>query len=48
MNFEIIMPTKSTDQDEFKIFLACADDGKGNDITNDLAPLPTFEEWLNR
>lgn len=34
--------------DVFKIFLTCADDGKGGDITNGGAPLPTFNEWINR
>jgi len=34
--------------DAFKIFLVCADDGKGGDITNGGAPLPTFNEWINR
>ena len=35
-------------RDEFEIFLHCANDGKGGDITNGGAPLPTFEQWMNR
>jgi len=34
--------------DEFQIFLACADDGNGGDVTRNGAPLPTFEEWMER
>ncbi len=26
---------------------ACADDGKGGDITRNGAPLKTYEEWIN-
>ena len=37
--------TRGTLEDEFEIYLACADDGKGNDITTG-KPLKTFEEWL--
>ena len=33
---------------EFDIFIACADDGNGGDVTNGGAPLPTFDEWLDR
>ncbi len=32
---------------EYQIYLACADDGKGGDITRGGAPLKTYEEWLN-
>jgi hypothetical protein len=39
---------RGTNEDEFDIFLHCADDGKGGDITRGGAPLPTFEEWLAR
>ena len=31
---------------EYDIYLACADDGKGGDITRGGAPLKTFDEWL--
>lgn len=37
--------TRGTLEDEFEIYIACADDGKGNDITTG-KPLKTFEEWL--
>jgi len=33
-------------QDEYQIYLDCADDGDGNDITTG-EPLKTFDEWLN-
>lgn len=38
---------RGTNQDEYEIYLACANDGKGGDITRDGAPLKTYEEWLN-
>lgn len=31
---------------EYQIYLACADNGKGMDITNG-KPLKTFEEWVD-
>lgn len=37
---------RGANEDEYEIYLACADDGKGNDFTTGL-PLKTFEEWLN-
>ena len=37
---------RSNNSNEYKIYLACADDGKGNDVTTG-KPLKTFEEWLN-
>jgi hypothetical protein len=36
----------SNDQ-EYQIYLACADDGKGGDITRGGAPLKTYDEWIN-
>lgn len=35
----------SNDQ-EYQIYLACADDGNGGDITRGGAPLKTYEQWL--
>lgn len=32
--------------DEYQIYLTCANDGKGGDITRDGQPLLTYEEWL--
>jgi len=46
--FECRTELRGTHWDEFQIFLSCADDGKGGDITRGGAPLPTFEEWLAR
>ena len=31
---------------EYLIYLHCADDGNGRDITNGLQPLKTFDEWI--
>ncbi|MEJ6534002.1 hypothetical protein [Pseudoalteromonas lipolytica] len=31
---------------EYQIYLSCANDGEGNDITTG-KPLKTYEEWLN-
>lgn len=39
---------RGTNEQEFDIFCTFADDGNGRDITNNLAPMPTFEEWLTR
>ena len=36
---------RGTNDDEYQIYLACADDGKGIDITTNL-PLKTYSEWL--
>ena len=36
---------RGTNRDEYDIYLACANDGKGLDITTG-QPLKTFEEWL--
>lgn len=36
----------SNDQ-EYQIYLSCADDGKGGDITRNGLPLKTYGEWLN-
>lgn len=38
--------TRGTNDDEYQIYLACANDGKGGDITRGGAPLKTYEEWL--
>lgn len=38
---------RGTNEQEYDNYLACADDGKGNDITRPGQPLKTFEEWLN-
>ena len=38
---------RGTNQDEYEIYLACADDGKGGDITRDGKPLKTYDEWLS-
>ena len=30
----------------WQTYTACADDGKGGDVTNNGAPLKTFKEWM--
>lgn len=46
---ELLWQTKArgTNDDEYQIYLACADDGNGGDITNNHEPLKTYDEWLN-
>ena len=39
---------RGSNQDEYEIYLACADNGKGGDITRNGAPLATYDEWINR
>lgn len=35
-----------THDQRYQVYLVCADDGHGGDITNDGKPLKTFEEWM--
>ena len=37
--------SRGTNEQEYQIYLACADDGNGNSIT-DGKPLKTYQEWL--
>lgn len=37
---------RGTNDQEYQIYLACADDGKGGDITREGAPLKTYSEWV--
>ena len=37
---------RGTNSQEYEIYLAFADDGKGGDITRNGEPLKTFEEWI--
>lgn len=40
--------TRGSNEEEYQIYLACADDGKGMDITTGCTlPLKTYDEWLN-
>lgn len=41
-------PIRGTNEDEFEIFLTFAVDENGNDSTRNGAPMPTFDEWMNR
>lgn len=38
---------RGSNYDEYKIYLSCADNGQGGDITRNGAPLKTYDEWLN-
>ena len=38
---------RGTNDQEYQIYLACADNGQGGDITNNGSPLKTYQEWLN-
>ena len=40
-------PVRGSNDQEYQCYLACADDGKGGDITRNGAPLKTYDEWLN-
>lgn len=40
-------PVRGPQRDEYDIYLACADNGRGGDITRGGVPLKSFEEWLN-
>ena len=37
---------RGTNSDEYEIYLTCADDGKGNDLTTG-EPLKSYEEWMD-
>jgi len=37
---------RGPNEDEYKIYLSCADDGNGNDFTTG-KPLKSYDEWLN-
>lgn len=39
--------SRGTKDDDYRVYLACADNGSGGDITRNGAPLKTYEEWLN-
>lgn len=39
---------RGTNDNEYQIYLACADNGKGGDITRNGAPLLTYDEWLRK
>ena len=38
---------RGTNDQEYQIYLDCADDRQGGDITRNGAPLKTYDEWLN-
>ena len=37
---------RGSSEQEYQIYLDCADDGKGGDVTRNGKPLLTFDEWL--
>lgn len=39
--------SRGSNNDEYQIYLSFANDGNGGDITNNNAPLKSFDEWIN-
>ena len=39
-------PVRGSNEQEYQLYLDCADDGKGGDVTRNGKPLLTFDEWL--
>ena len=39
-------PLRGSNDAEYQIYLDCANDGKGGDITRPGKPLKTYDEWL--
>ena len=37
---------RGSNDNEYEIYLACANDGKGGDVTRNGLPLKTYDEWL--
>ena len=37
---------RGTNSEEYQLYLELADDGNGGDITNDGAPLKSYDEWM--
>lgn len=40
------LPLRGTNKDEYEIYLSCANDGQGGDITRPGQKLKTYAEWL--
>lgn len=38
---------RGRNHDEYQLYLAFADDGKGGDVTNSGKPLKSYEQWLS-
>ncbi len=38
---------RGSNNQEYQLYLDCANDGNGGDITNEGAPLKTFDEWMD-
>jgi len=38
---------RGSNNQEYQLYLDLANNGNGGDITNNGAPLKTFDEWLN-
>ncbi len=39
---------KETLEDRYEVYLICADNGNGGDLTRNGQPLLLFDEWLNQ
>ena len=55
MNRDQLLPSdtwqtqsRGTNDQEYQIYLSCADNGKGGDITRNGEPLLTYDQWLAR
>lgn len=38
---------RGTNDEEYQIYLSCADNGNGGDITRNGAPLLSYDEWIS-
>jgi len=38
---------RGTNDQEYQLYLDLANDGNGGDITNNGAPMKSYDEWLN-
>ena len=46
VNAEWQTQARGSNDAEYQIYLACADNGKGGDITRNGAPLKSYDEWM--
>lgn len=40
--------SRGSNEQEYQIYLSCANDGNGGDITRNGEPLLTYNEWINK
>ena len=46
VNAEWQTQARGSNDAEYQIYLACADNGKGGDITRNGAPLKSYDDWM--